>query len=226
MAFVFGVDSALPANRQMMNGYLVYDWVRRQGGFPAFWGRDLDGEYALTPEEAAFLRDKGCKIALLVRSLTENGVSGCDGTADALRAVEAARALGVPQHEGIALFAEIQPEWSVNHNWMISFAQVVAENGYVPGFIGNTDSSSNFNFDRQCSHYVQATADVGQFGALYWAAAPRQEGEPADWSPYCPSALTPEAISFWRRGTVQYNFCPIGVNETYARDEALLARLW
>lgn len=34
----------------------------------------------------------------------------------------------------------------------------------IPGFIGNTDSSKNFNFDRQCSHYVQATHDVGEYG--------------------------------------------------------------
>lgn len=31
------------------------------------------------------------------------------------------------------------------------------KNGYTPAFIGHTDSSKNFNFDRQCSHYVQAT---------------------------------------------------------------------
>ena len=202
----------------------LYDWVMRRNSFPAFWGRDLDGENAITQEEVAFLKDKQCRIALIVRDLTEEAVSAVDGRADGLRAVEEAKELGVPQEAGIALFAEIRSDWSVNHNWMMTFAQALAENGYIPGFIGNTDSSKNFNFDRQCSHYVQATADMGQFGALYWATEPREEGEPEEWAPYCPSALLPEDMSLWRRGVISFD--SLEVNEEYGRDEALLENLW
>lgn len=148
MAIIFGVDSTTPANKRLTNGYRLYDWVMRQNSFPAFWGRALTGEDRIEEEELAFLREKNCKVALILRDLTEAGVSASDGMEDGLRAVEAAKALGVPDHAGVALFAEIRPEWSVSHNWMLTFAETLVAAGYVPGFIGNTDSSKNFNFDR------------------------------------------------------------------------------
>ena len=166
MANLFGVDSRIPSNTRLTNGYHLYDWVMRQNSFPVFWGRGLNGENPITKEEAVFLHDRHCKVALIIRNLSEAGISSSNGTQDALRAVEAAKAMEIPQNAGVALFAEIQPDWSVNHNWMISFAQTLTENGYRPGFIANTDSSNNFNFDRQCSHYVQATGDVEQYNGL------------------------------------------------------------
>lgn len=224
MAIIYGVDSTVPSSTRLTNGYTFYDWVMRQNRFPAFWGRALSGDDTISREEVDFLHSKRCKIALIVRDLTEAGVSATDGSQDALKAIEAAKELGVPQYENIALFAEIRPEWSVNHNWMISFAQVLSENGYLPGFIGNTDSSRNFNFDRQCSHYVQATGDFDQFRAVYWATEPKQEGEPDGWTPFCPSALTPEDIGLWQRGEIRFG--DMTANESYARDTALLECMW
>ena len=222
MKTVFGVSSATPINKKLKNGYTMYDWVMRQKGFPAFCMRTLDGEGKITADEIAFLQDKDCKIGLVIRDLTEAKVSAVRGTEDALKAVEAARELGVPQ--GIALFAEIKPEWSVNHNWMISFAKVVMANGYVPGFIGNTDSSINFNFDRQCSHFVNATKDVNCFGAVYMATEPKRTGWPVEWTPYCPSALEPDDISLWCCGTTTFD--AIQVENVYAKDENVLATMW
>lgn len=224
MAMMFGVKSQEAADTKLSNGYRLYDWVMRQNGFPAFWGRDLDGSHAVTEAELAYLREKQCKVALVLRDLSEKAVSAVDGTADALRAVETAKEMGVPQNSGIVLFAEIQPDWSVNHNWMISFAEMLYKNGYIPGFIGNTDSSKNFNFDRQCSHFVQATEEEKQFGAVYWATEPREEGEPQGWMPYCPSALTREDMSLWTHGKILFG--ELATEEVYARDETLLAHLW
>ena len=101
MALIFGVDSTVAANARLTNGYHMYDWVMRMNRFPAFWGRALTGEDAVTADELEYLRGKNCKIALILRDLTEAGVSASDGTADALRAVEAAKALGCPYHVGI-----------------------------------------------------------------------------------------------------------------------------
>ena len=186
--------------------------------------RTLSGEDKITAEEIEFLKAKDCKIGLVIHDLTETKVSGVNGTEDALKAVESAKELGVPQNEGIALFAEIKPEWSVNHNWMISFAQTVSANGYVPAFIGNTDSSKNFNFDRQCSHYVQATKDEDYFGALFMATEPKLDGMPDEWAPYCPSALQPEDISLWSCGTTTFDF--IQVEDVYAKDGKVLENMW
>ena len=222
MKTVFGVFSATPINKKLKNGYTMYDWVMRMKGFPVFCMRALDGDNKITPEEIAFLQDKDCKIGLVICNLTETKVSSVNGAEDALKAVEAAKELGVPK--GIALFAEIKPQWSVNHNWMISFARVVMANGYVPGFIGNTDSSINFNFDRQCSHFVQATRDVNCFGAVYMATEPKCTGQPEAWAPYCPSALEPEDISLWCCGTTTFD--AVQVENVYVKDEKVLEMMW
>ena len=224
MKTIFGVSSATPINNKLKNGYTMYDWVKRQKCFPAFCLRTLCGVDKISAEEIEFLKGKGCKIGLVIRDLTEAKVSGVSGTEDALRAVETAKELGVPQNAGVALFAEIKPEWSVNHNWMISFAQTVSAKGYVPGFIGNTDSSKNFNFDRQCSHFVQATRNANYFGALFVATEPKLDTMPEEWTPYCPSALEPEDISLWSYGTTTFDFT--GVEDVYAKDDKVLENMW
>ena len=224
MKTIFGVSSVTPINKKLKNGYTMYDWVKRQKCFPAFCMRTLSGENKITAEEIEFLKAKDCKIGLVIRDLTEAKVSGVNGTEDALKAVENAKELGVPQNAGIALFAEIKPEWSVNHNWMISFAQVISANGYVPAFIGNTDSSKNFNFDRQCSHFVQATKDVNCFDAVFMATEPKLDSIPEKWEPYCPSALEPEDISLWSCGITTFDFT--GVEDVYAKDDKVLENMW
>ncbi len=224
MKTIFGVSSATPINKKLKNGYTMYDWVKRQKCFPAFCMRTLCGEGKVTLEEIEFLKAQDCKIGLVIRDLTEAKVSAVNGTEDALKAVEAAKELGVPKNEGIALFAEIKPEWSVNHNWMISFAQTVSASGYVPAFIGNTDSSKNFNFDRQCSHYVEATRDFDCFGVVLMATEPKCDKMPAEWAPYCPSALEPENIALWSCGTTTFDF--VRVEDVYAKDEKAIDNLW
>ena len=138
MSLIYGTDSAMPANTRLTNGYNLYEWVMRKSCFPSFWGRSLTGERRITAEEIEFLRSKRCKIALVIRDLNEQEICQNDGTHSAIKAVEAAKNAGVPQNKGIALFAYIPSEWSVNHNWMTSFAGNLLNNGYIPGFIGNT----------------------------------------------------------------------------------------
>ena len=224
MKMKFGVRSATPINKKLKNGYTMYEWVMRQRGFPAFCMRTLDGDNKITTEEITFFREKDCKVGLVICDLTEAAVSATSGTQNALKALEVAEELGVPQNKGIVLFAEIKPEWSVNHNWMISFAQTVKANGYVPGFIGNTDSSKNFNFDRQCSHFVQATKELNCFDAVYMATEPKCTGQPEVWAPYCPSALEPDDISLWCCGTTTFDSQQ--VEDVYAKDDKVLETMW
>ncbi len=225
MRKLFGARSDTPAHTRLTNGYDLFGWVMRMQNIPSFWGRILSGEHRTTPEEADFLREKGCKLALIFDELTERGVSATDGTGDALRAVEAARALAVPEGNGIALFADIKETWSVNHNWMITYANNLLSNGYVPGFIGNTDSSKNFNFNRQCSHYVQFMEDTARINTAYWATQPEVSGEPEEWAPYCPSALSQERIDLWSN-LDQITFGDMTVKTVYIRDKDVLRFLW
>jgi len=220
----YGVSSVTPMNKKLKNGYTMYDWVKRQKCFPDFCMRTLSGDNKITMEEVEFLKSRGCKIGLVLRDLTEEIVSKVDGTKEALRAAAVAEELGVPKNQGIAIFAEIKPEWSVNHNWMISFAQTLVENGYIPAFIGNTDSSKNFNFDRQCSHYVQATEFIDYFGALFMATEPKVEGMPEKWESYCPSVLEPEDMHLWACGNTVFG--ELEVEDVYAKDEKVIESMW
>lgn len=224
MKTIYGVSSVAPINKKLKNGYTMYEWIMRQKCFPAFCLRTLCGEDRVTAEEVEYLKSRSCKIGFILRDLTEAGVSGTDGMADAMRAIKAFRDIGIAPNKGVAVFAEIKSEWSVNHNWMISFAQAVLANGFVPGFIGNTDSSKNFNFDRQSSHYVQATKDVNFFNAVFMAVEPKLDDVPESWAPYCPSALEPEDMSLWDCGKTVFD--QTAVDDVYARDENVLENMW
>ncbi len=220
MSIVYGADSIMPANTKLTNGYNLYEWVMRKSCFPSFWARDLTGNACITESEIEFLRSKKCRIALVFRELSEEEISQNDGTAIAIKAVESAKELGVPQNKEKALFAFFNPEWSVNHNWMISYASYLVNNGYIPGFIGNTDSSKNFNFGRQCSHYVQATRDIEQLHAKYWATEPKYYFDPDVWAPYAPSELLPKDMHLWNYGSIDFH--SIHAEKLYARDEFVM----
>lgn len=225
MKTIFGVSSVAPLNKKLKNGYTLHDWIKRKNCFPAFCLRTLTGQDAITQEEIDFLHQKDCKVGLVIRDLTEAQVSSNNGDGGVVeRAVEAAKALGIPQNAGITLFVEINPMWSVNHNWMLSFAHNLVMNGYLPGFIGNTDSSKNFNFDRQVGHYVQATEEANGFSTVYGATEPKLDDVPGEWKPYCPSDLNPQDISLWVCGTITFD--AEFVENVYAHDENVLNHMW
>ena len=154
---IFGIESTYPSNGKLTNGYRLFDWVMRKQDVPRFWLRGITGEYGVTREEMAFLKANGCRTALVLNGLTERIVSQNGAVPEAQRALEALRRLRVPSFSEIALFVRFAPNWSMNHNWMLSFAYTLCENGYIPGFIGNTDSSKRFRFDRECGHYKHAS---------------------------------------------------------------------
>lgn len=220
MALIFGVDSKTPANTTLTNGYNLYEWVMRMSCFPSFWGRNINGINSLSAEEIIFLKKKRCKIACMFTDFTEAEISGNSGFKEGIKAVEAAKRLSIPQNLNIALFAEIPSHWSVNHNWMISFAKVLIDNGYVPGFIGNTDSSDNFNFGRQCSHYVQAKDFTSRYVTLYWSAAPKYDFDPDIWASYAPSQLLPHDMHLWQYGSIAFH--KIIANKNYMLDKITL----
>lgn len=220
MELIYGVDSTVPANVRLTNGFRLYDWVMRKSCFPSFWGRPIDGARPITADEIKFLKSKNCKIACIVRDFSEAVISANKGQDDAVKAIRTARRLGIPANSGIALFADIPSAWSVNHNWMISFAGTLLKNGYIPGFMGNTDSSDNFNFDRQCSHYVQATRADNQMNAVYWSKAPTYRFDPDIWAPYAPSELLPRDMHLWQYGTVEFH--GITAHKNYAQDRSVL----
>ncbi len=224
MKTIYGVKINTPINQKLKNGQTMYDWIVRKNCYPAFCMRTLCGENKVTAKEIDFLKSKHCKIGFVLNGLTEAEVSGANGVGSAEKAMEAVLELGVPANIDVVIFAEIQPKWSVNHNWMISFAQALKIRGFIAGFIGNTDSSQNFNFDRQASHFAEFTENVNYLDAVFMATEPKQTGLLEKWTPYCPSAIRIEDVSFW--GCSETCFDEINADNVYAKDEIALANLW
>ena len=84
----------------------------------------------------------------------------------------------------------------------------------------------NFNFGRQCSHYVQYMGDVGRESTVYWATEPKLEEEPLAWLPYAPSELEPNDMHIWRVGkTITYKN-NIEVMRNYIQEDAYSNFLW
>lgn len=90
---IFGVSSTESANKKLTNGYTVYDWVVRQNCFPSFWGRKILGDNVVTKKEIEFLKERICKLKLIVGDLTEKSVSSSNGYEDASRSIAAADGL-------------------------------------------------------------------------------------------------------------------------------------
>lgn len=219
----YGVNSYVPMNKILENGFTLYDLVEKHKKAPSFCFRTLCGANAITKAEIDYLRAKKCRIGLIVRNISEEDISSSYGNETAVKAVAEFNTLNLSYTKRIAIFVEINSEWSVNHNWMITFAQTLIFYGYIPGFIGNTDSSLNCNFDRQCSHFVNATADVGKLGAIFCATAPKVSNEPIEWAPFCPSELEPKDMSFWLCSKTQIG--SIIFDDVYANDYKKLDNL-
>ena len=217
--FVFGVQSDSPANTRLTNGYTLFDWVVRQNCFPAYWGRSVSGKTAITKAEIDFLADRDCGVLLVFDDITAVDVAKKDGTKDAERAISAVEKLGIEGDGQIAIFAEIKDNMNVNHNWMLSFASKLIVNGYMAGFIGNTDSSDNFNFDSEYSHYLRA----GGIGVCI-STKPQTNEHVYDWTPYSPSALPVADVAFWRNGKKE--FMGISYNTIYSKDASPLENIY
>ena len=223
----FGVYSSLAANTKLSNGYDLFDWVMRKNTVPSFWGRSIDGDNPITTEEVEYLRSKKCRIAFVLNDLTEIEVCKMDGIASALKAAETVKALGVPQKENVAIFAKIKSDWSVNHNWMFTFAATIAAEGFVPGFIGNTDSSKNYCFDREAGHYLQTVknTDGEVFQTLFGATEPKSNAIPEMWLPFAPSDLSTEEIALWEYGKTHFGNDQVAEN-MLAKSEVITKNLY
>ena len=86
--------------------------------------------------------------------------------------------------------------------------------------LGNTDSSKNpFNFDRQCSHFIQATEAINHYNAVLMATEPKFEEMPIKWAPYCPSVLRPEDMDLWACSKTVFD--DVVADDIYATDEKI-----
>lgn len=225
MKTIFGVSSTTPSNKMMQNGYTMYDWLKIQKCIPKFWGRNISGQDAINLSEINYLKEKNCKVFFVFDELTEEDVSTFDGTNSAAVILNAMRKLEVPKNKDIAIFIKLNDSWSINYHWMISFTQAICENGYVPGFIGNTDSSTNFIFDRHCTYLFRAAEEINCFEVVFMVSNPKLDTMTDELMPHCSSALKPENVHIWSCGTTTTSNY-VGVEDIYVKDEKIFLNMW
>lgn len=167
----WGVDSARTANSNALDGTVCFDSVtQRAGAAPAFWGRYIGGNYALTSGEAAFLLGCGCKIALIYNgasnSVASVGGGFIEGQADATRATQAAQAVGAPA--GTSIFVDIEGSWFPTSDWLRGWATQVVANGYTQGFYCDATIGSGF----EQAYCTAQGLEPAVAAALLWSMEP------------------------------------------------------
>ena len=220
---IFGASSDKPVTTKLTNGYDLFHWIMRKNCFPSFWGRNITGEGRLTQEESAYLRNNQCRIVPVFNEFSEREVTQINASEQVKRVLQALRALKVPDEGRIAVMAHLDPTWCINHNWMLSYANGLLSEGYFPGFIGNTDSSLNFSFNRELGHFLRFARLNNIPTPVVWASEPKAI-LPEEWLPYCCSDMTRQEVSFWQYGEEK---CGTDSAQTVlARDKFVLAHTW
>ena len=201
---IFGVDSKIQSDDLLQNNLTEFEWAVRNKVYPSFWGRNIVGENALTREEIEFLHRKGCKIAAIY-STTGEKLTEKQGQLMAKEIDVIALELGIP--EGTAIFLEIGEKDTVTSDFMLGFADMLIDEGYIPGFKANTDAA--FDFDREYSRGMQNNRESFE-KCLIWAVAPSLKEydrvttthliHPDNWKPFAPSGITRNEIAIWQYG--------------------------
>lgn len=89
---IFGVKSKIPSDMKLTNGYSLFDWIMRKKDVPELWMRNITGENRITPDELAFLKNKGCCVALLIDGIPEAEAASNNAAARAFETLDALKA--------------------------------------------------------------------------------------------------------------------------------------
>ncbi|WP_062356735.1 glycoside hydrolase domain-containing protein [Bacillus kwashiorkori] len=127
----WGVDSASYTTEEF------FACVKDNYGSPEVWGRYLGEKEGvssgITKEEIKLFHDNDIKILLIYNHFTdatgkENGIDR------AKHAIKLAEELNVP--EGVAIFADIEPDYPVDKDFMLGWMEEMEKSKYVPGIYG------------------------------------------------------------------------------------------
>lgn len=189
----WGVDSASLTTEDMLA------CVSDNFGSPDIWGRYLGNKegvsQGLTADEIELLHSNEIKI-LLIWNHFEDATGFENGKAQAEAAIQMAQDMGVP--EGVAIFADIEPDYPVDSEFIRGWYETMNESPYPPGIYGVFDSEQELYVALE-----QAGQDNGDLlGNTYiWTASPNvgittEENAPE----YKPEAPENSLIGGWQYG--------------------------
>ncbi|MDQ0232485.1 glycoside hydrolase domain-containing protein [Metabacillus malikii] len=132
--FVWGVDSASYTDDTLLA------CVNDNFGNPKVWGRylgDKEGvSKGITKEEWQLLNKNGIKVLLISNQFTD-ATTYEKGKAEAEQAIKLAKEVGSPEKS--AIFADIEPDYPVDENFIVGWYETISSSGYIPGIYGIFD---------------------------------------------------------------------------------------
>ncbi|MEH7388318.1 glycoside hydrolase domain-containing protein [Bacillus sp. JJ1521] len=132
---VWGIDSASETTKDF------YACVKENFGDPVVFGRYL-GEregisVGLTPEQVKIMHAEGDFI-LPIYNHFDNATGYDNGVAQAKEAIKLARDVGIP--EGVAIFADIEPDYPVDSEFIKGWFETIVSSNYKSGIYGVFDA--------------------------------------------------------------------------------------
>ena len=128
---VWGIDTASLVDEAL------FACVRDSFGEPAYVGRYLETKegvsYGIMPEEVELLHGQGIKILPIYNHFTD-ATTYDRGAAEAQQAIEMAGELGIP--EGVAIFADVEPTYPVDAEFLRGWTETMLASQYEPGVYG------------------------------------------------------------------------------------------
>ncbi len=212
MTIYWGVISSHAANSTVHNesgNPTLFDYITQQVQIPQFWGRYIAGkdpQYLLTQDEVNFIFSSSigsCRILLIYYGATPGGDYQM-GATDALNAIEAAQALGIPT--GVSLFGDIEINVLTSTDWLFGWWETMSASMYTNpgGFYCNPSARNASNFSTPYCTAINSPANLNPDGTLHFnpplfSSAP-QPGCTFNRSSYGPfePACVPDSAVIWQ----------------------------
>lgn len=178
---LWGVDTASKVTDSL------YQCVTDHYGKPRIWGRYMESKgnisTGLTQNEVSFIHEKGGSILLIYNHFTD--ATGYDnGVSEGKMAISFAKNLGVPK--GTALFADIEPTYPVNADFIRGWVKTLSSSSYKVGMYGDFSKNSKL---RKANH---SAAKHLHHKPILWSDQPRPgiTGKPKapDYHPATPNS--------------------------------------
>lgn len=196
----WGVDSATYTTKDS------YSCVIDNFGEPKIWGRYLgeieDVSQGLDKDEVTFLHDKDISI-LVIYNHFDQATGNDHGVDHAKKAITYAKDLDIP--EGVAIFADIEPEFAVDSAFIEGWHDTLQDSKYKPGVYGVFDESALLEA-------FNATEKNTKKNTIVWSAYPQKEVTTKEKAPKFAPAGPDEAMLYGWQYAIDAETCNIDTN--------------
>jgi hypothetical protein len=179
-------------------------------GTPSVFGRYLETNEGvsagLTADEVELLHQQGIKIIPIYNHFT-NATTYENGAQEAQAAIAYAQQIGIP--EGKAIFADIEPTYPVDENFILGWVDTLLGSPYKPGIYGVFTNDSALTAAYQAA--IASNLNV-QSQTIIWSSNPDPGITPQNNAPeFQPGAPENVSVSIWQYG-IDGETCNIDTN--------------